>query len=59
MVEQRGGKNNPNLKVTEVGLKDVLENPQKVTANPQSYTSLEQSLAALSQGIDPETGRVI
>lgn len=59
MVEQRGGKNNPNLKVTEVGLKDVLENPQKVTANPQAYTSLEQSLAALSQGIDPETGRVI
>lgn len=59
MVEQRGGKNNPNLKVTEVGLKDVLENPQKVTANPQAYTSLEQSLAALSQGIDPETGRAI
>lgn len=59
MVDERGGKNNPNLKVTEIGLKDVLENPQKVTANPQAYTSLEQSLAALSQGIDPETGRAI
>lgn len=59
MVDQRGGKGNPNLKVTEVGLKDVLENPQKVTANPQAYTSLEQSLAALAQGIDPETGQAI
>lgn len=59
MVDQRGGKGNPNLKVTEVGLKDVLENPQKVTANPQAYTSLEQSLASLAQGIDPETGQAI
>ena len=59
MVEDRGGKGNPNLTVTEAGLKDVLENPQKVTSNPQAYTSLESQLASLAQGIDPATGKPV
>ena len=59
MVEERGGKGNPQMRVTEAGFRDVLTNPQKVTQNPGNYTTLEQMLAALAQGIDPETGKPI
>jgi hypothetical protein len=59
MVEERGGKGNPQMRVTDRGLKDVLENPAKVSQNPEAYTTLEQMLAALAQGIDPETGKPI
>lgn len=57
MVEERGGKGNPDMHVTGAGFRDVLTNPANVTANPQQYTSLEQMLAQLAQGIDPETGK--
>lgn len=57
MVEERGGKGNPDMHVTDAGFRDVLTNPANVTANPQQYTSLEQMLAQLAQGIDPETGK--
>lgn len=59
MVEERGGKGNPQMRVTDKGLKDVLTNPARVTQNPDQYTTLEQMLAALAQGIDPETGKPI
>lgn len=59
MVEERGGKGNPSMRVTPQGFRDVLTNPQQVSANPQAYTTLEQMLAALAQGIDPETGKPI
>ena len=59
MVEERGGKGNPQMRVTDAGLKDVLTNPKKVASNPQQYTTLEQMLAALALGIDPETGKPI
>lgn len=59
MVEERGGKGNPQMRVTDAGLKDVLENPAKVAQNPQSYTTLEQMLASLALGVDPETGQPI
>jgi spore germination cell wall hydrolase CwlJ-like protein len=59
MVEERGGKGNPQMQVTEAGFKDVLTNPAKVTKEPEKYTTLEQMLAALAQGVDPETGKPI
>ena len=59
MVEERGGKGNPQMRVTDKGLKDVLTDPAKVSAEPEKYTTLEQMLAALAQGIDPETGKPI
>lgn len=59
LAEERGGKGNPQMRVTERGLQDVLTDPAKVAANPQAYTTLEQMLAALAQGIDPETGKPI
>jgi hypothetical protein len=59
MVEERGGKGNPQMRVTDRGLKDVLTNPSKVTSNPDQYTTLEQMLAALAQGIDPYTGKKV
>ena len=59
LAEERGGKGNPQMRVTDKGLKDVLSNPRKVTENPTQYTTLEQMLAALALGIDPETGKPI
>jgi hypothetical protein len=59
MVEERGGKGNPQMQVTEAGFRDVLTNPAKVTKEPEKYTTLEQMLAALAQGVDPETGKPI
>lgn len=59
LAEERGGKGNPQMRVTDKGLKDVLQDPVKVTSNPKEYTTLEQMLAALAQGIDPETGKPI
>ena len=59
MVEERGGKGNPQMQVTDAGLRDVLTNPSKVQNNPAQYTTLEQMLAALAQGVDPETGKPV
>jgi hypothetical protein len=59
MVEERGGKGNPQMQVTDAGLRDVLTDPSKVQSNPAQYTTLEQMLAALAQGIDPETGKPV
>lgn len=59
LAGQSGSKQDPNMRVTTQGLKDVLENPSKVTAAPEKYTTLEQMLAALAQGIDPATGKPI
>jgi hypothetical protein len=59
LAEERGGKGNPQMQVTDAGLKDVLTNPAKVTKEPEKYTTLEQMLAALAQGVDPETGKPI
>ena len=59
MVEERGGKGNPQMRVTDAGLRDVLTDPTKVTQSPEKYTTLEQMLAALAQGIDPDTGKPI
>ena len=59
MVEERGGKGNPQMQVTDAGLRDVLTDPSKVQSNPAQYTTLEQMLAALAQGIDPSTGKPV
>lgn len=59
MVEERGGKGDPQMRVTDAGLKDVLTDPSKVQSNPAQYTTLEQMLAALAQGIDPATGKPV
>lgn len=59
MVEERGGKGDPQMRVTDAGLRDVLTDPSKVQSNPAQYTTLEQMLAALAQGIDPETGKPV
>lgn len=59
MVEERGGKGNPDMQVRPEALRDVLTNPQAVASNPQKYTTLEQMLAALAMGKDPETGKPV
>jgi hypothetical protein len=59
LAEERGGKGNPQMRVTDMGMRDVLTNPAKIAENPEAYTTLEQMLAALAMGIDPETGKPI
>lgn len=45
--------------VTEAGFRDVMAQPDKVTAEPEKYTTLEQMLAALAKGINPYSGSTI
>lgn len=57
LVEERGGKNEPNMRVRPEALKAVLTNPKMVLDQPEGFTDLEQMLAALAAGLDPETGK--